>query len=34
MAEEEVLEEYYLQLKKWGSLVHISQLKHMAEELL
>jgi hypothetical protein len=34
VAEEEILEEYCLQLEKWGSPVHISQLKHMAEELL
>ena len=34
VAEEEVLEEYCLQLEKWGSLTRISQLRHMAEELL
>ena len=34
VAEEEVLEEYCLQLEKWGSPTRISQLRHMAEELL
>ena len=34
MAKEEVLEEYCLQLKKQGSPIYISQLKHIAEELL
>jgi len=34
VAEEEVLEEYCLQLEKWGSPARISQLRHMAEELL
>ena len=34
MAEEEILEEYCLQLEKWGSPACISQLKHIAEELL
>ncbi len=34
VAEEEVLEEYCLQLEKWGSPARISQLKHMVEELL
>jgi hypothetical protein len=33
VAEEEVLE-YCLQLEKWGSPARISQLRHMAEELL
>ena len=33
-AEEDVLEEYYLLLEKWGCPARINQLKQMAEELL
>ena len=33
-AEEDVLEEYCLLLEKWGCPARISQLKHMAKELL
>ena len=33
-AEEDVLQEYCLLLERWGCPARISQLKHMAEELL
>ena len=33
-AEEDVLQEYCLQLERWGCPARISQLKHMAENLL